>query len=76
MTAMLLRLQPYYTVRPAADGRWLVVHALPGQPGAFAADADCPSLAAAEREAAWLEDERQRHLMRARHERQLLGLSS
>ena len=34
MTAMLLRLQPYYTVRPGAEGRWLVVHALPGQPGA------------------------------------------
>lgn len=72
MTAMLLRLQPYYTVKQAPDGRWLVVHALPGQPGTFAADANCPSLKAAEIEAAYLEDQRARQIDSARAERALL----
>lgn len=76
MSTMLLRLQRFYTVRRAETGRWLVVHAVPGQPGAFAADADCPTLAAAEHEAAWLEAQRDRDMARARHERALLGLHS
>lgn len=55
MTAMLLRLQPYYTVKQAPDGRWLVVHSLPGQPGSYGVDDDCPTERAAEQSAAWLE---------------------
>lgn len=76
MTTMMLRLQPFYTVRAGDAGRWLVVHALPGQPGSFAADADCPTLAAAEREVAWLEAQRDQDMARALHERALLGLHS
>lgn len=67
MTAMLLSLRqdaPHFTVRPGANGRWLVVHPLPGQPGAYGVDDDCPSQQAAECEAAHRERERIAQLQR------------
>lgn len=74
MTAMILQLRPFYEVRPGAAGRWLVVHALPGQPGAFAVDEDCPNQQAAECAAAWRERERQRMAEMQREQRRLLGM--
>jgi len=71
---MLLRLRPFFEVQPGANGRWLVVHALPHQPGAWAVDEDCPTQQAAEQAAAWHERERQRMAELQRLQRRLLGL--
>jgi hypothetical protein len=46
---------------------------LPGTRDSLAIDADCPSLKAAETEAAWLEQARQRDLQRLQAEQQLLN---
>jgi len=52
---------PYhFTRQDPATGRWLVVHQLPGTTG-VAIDEDCLTLQAAEREAAWLNAERERN---------------
>ena len=64
---------PYYTTRRTLQGRWAVVHMLPGL-HVPTIDVDCPTLAAAEREAAWLNAERDRELQRAAQERALCGL--
>lgn len=63
----------FYSVRPGVAGRWYVCHPLAGTRDTLAIDADCPSLRAAETEAAWLERERQRELQRVQAERALLG---
>ena len=67
---------PYYRIQrhPVELGRWLVVHTLPGLDGAVTVDADCPTQAAAEREAAWLEAERTRAAHWHRHEAKLAGV--
>jgi hypothetical protein len=67
---------PYYRTQPdpARNGRWLVVHTIPGLAGAIAVDADCPTQAAAEHEAAWLEAERTAAGHWHRHEAQLAGV--
>lgn len=51
---------PYYRTipDPSLNGRWLVVHAIPGTGGAVGVDADCATHDAAVRECAWLEAER------------------
>lgn len=51
---------PYYRAipDPSLNGRWLVVHAIPGTGGAIGVDADCVNHEAAARECAWLEAER------------------
>ena len=48
----------YHHVRPLDDGRWAVVHAIAGAAGHFAVDLECMTMHAAEREAAWLNAER------------------
>lgn len=63
---------PHYSIQPGTGGRWLVCHRVPGTRDTLAIDADCPSQAAAERECAWLEAERQRELRRMARERELL----
>lgn len=73
---MLLRLHPYYRVIQTGQTRWLVTHEIPGMPGRLAVDVDCPTRQAADKEAAWLEAEREREMARARHELALLGLHS
>jgi hypothetical protein len=47
----------YHYVKQATDGRWLVVHDVPGTTTA-SIDADCLTRGAAERECAWLNAER------------------
>lgn len=47
----------YFRTRPTPEGRWLVVHTVPGTTVEHA-DEDCPTLVAAEKAAAWLEAER------------------
>lgn len=74
MTAMLLQLRPYYRVMRFGD-RWAVVHGLPGQPGEFAIDVDCPSQQAAEIEAAHLERQRAEDARRAREADRIQQLS-
>ena len=65
--------RPYYSIHPGAGGRWYVCHPLAGTRDSLAIDADCPSLKAAETEAAWLEAARQRDLQRLQAEQQLLN---
>lgn len=50
---------PYYRTRPSPThpGRWLVVHTVPGT-HVESIDDDCPTLASAEKAAAWREAER------------------
>jgi hypothetical protein len=43
--------QPYHFARRLVTGRWVVCHALAGQPGAYAADLECKDQAAAQRAA-------------------------
>jgi len=66
----------YYRTQPdpAGNGRWLVVHTIPGLAGAVAVDADCASQSAAERECAWLEAERTQAAHWHRHERMQAGV--
>jgi hypothetical protein len=40
--------EPYHFPRRLLDGRWIVCHNLPGQPGAYAADCECVSQRAAQ----------------------------
>lgn len=63
----------YYSVHPGAGGRWYVCHPLPGTRDSLAIDADCPSHAAAQTEAAWLEQARLRDLQRLQVEQQLVN---
>lgn len=65
---------PYHRVQSGPDGRWLVVHDVPGLQGSVTVDADCLTFGAAERECAWLNAERDRQLREQLAERQLLGL--
>lgn len=55
---------PYYTTRRTLQGRWAVVHMLPGL-HVPTIDVDCPTLEAAERD---------RQLQRGAQERALCGL--
>jgi hypothetical protein len=64
--------QPHYVVRQNGD-RWCVAHATPGLPGIYTVDVDCPNMAAAERECAWLLAEHDRVMQRERQEAVLLG---
>lgn len=50
--------EPYHFPRRTVSGRWLVCHALPGQPGAYAADCECSSQHAAQQAADKLNGER------------------
>lgn len=70
---MLFDLTPYYTVQPKVNGRWAVVHRLPGLQTIYAEDADCLTEGAAIRECAWLTAERAREHARLQEEQQLLG---
>jgi len=63
---------PYFTVWKSDTGRWCVVHKAPGC--APTVDLDCPSLAAAEHEAAWMNAERERDQQRQAEERALCGV--
>ncbi len=63
---------PYHFTRPGANGRWLVVHQVPGA-SAVAVDQDCLTMQAAEREANWLNAERDRQQRALATERQQLG---
>ena len=49
-----------YYVLPVGDGRWGVVHDVPGIKGLASVDADFPTQRAAEHEAAWLNAEHAR----------------
>jgi hypothetical protein len=62
----------YHYVKPGAAGRWLVVHDVPGTTTA-SVDADCLTMCAADREAAWLNAERDRNQRDMAAERALLG---
>ena len=62
----------HHYVQPSA-GRFLVVHKVPGTAVAHV-DEDCPTLAGAEREAAWRNAEADRQARRAAEERALSGL--
>ena len=63
---------PYHYVKQNAAGRWLVVHDVPGT-AAASIDADCLTMGAAEREAAWLNAERDRCQRELQVERELIG---
>lgn len=65
---------PYYRVQPKPNGRWAVVHRLPGLHTTYAEDADCLTEGAADRECAWLNAEREREQARVQAELQLLGV--
>ena len=62
----------YHYVKQTATGRWLVVHDVPGTTTA-SIDADCLTVGAADREAAWLNAERDRRQCELATERALLG---
>ena len=64
---------PYYTVRWVHTGLWAVVHAVPGT-GTFSVDRECASLRAAEKEAAWMNREREREQAAEAARQRLLGL--
>lgn len=71
---MYTHLAPYYRVtQNQANGRWLVVHDLPGIP-AQAVDCDCLTQGAALIEASFLERTRKAQLRAEAEERQHLGL--
>lgn len=63
---------PYHYVKQTTAGRWLVVHDVPGTAAAHV-DEDCLTMGAAEREAAWLNAERDRLQRQLAEERALLG---
>lgn len=75
MTAMLLKLNPYYRVMHSGAHRWLVVHQIPGMPGRYAIDVDCPSQQAAEIEAAHLERQREEEARKAREAERIHHIS-
>jgi hypothetical protein len=65
---------PYYrTMQNPADGRWLVVHDVPGLPAA-AIDASCLTQGSAALEASFMERERRARLAQEADERALLGM--
>lgn len=75
MTAMVLKLRPYYRVMQSGPQRWLVVHELAGLPGRWAVDIDCPTQQAAEIEAAHLERQRDEETRKAREADRIQNLS-
>ena len=62
----------HHYVKQGPTGRWLVVHNVPGTTTAHI-DADCVTVGAADREAAWLNAERERNQRAMADERALLG---
>ena len=64
----------YHYVKQGNAGRWLVVHDVPGTTTA-SVDSDCLTLGAADREAAWLNAERERNQRAMADERAVLGWS-
>jgi hypothetical protein len=64
---------PFYTVRATQRGVWVVVHPVPGT-NVDAVDVECPSMQAAEREAAWMNYDREQQQQALRRVQRLCGV--
>jgi hypothetical protein len=66
--------QPYYRVRWMHTGLWAVAHLVPGTTDTWSVDRECGSVQAAEKEAAWMNAERDAEQRREAERQKLLPM--